>query len=129
MAHLKCVSASENCPHFNFSRPKAVLHLLSSGSRARASSQYGSGYRVACLYCSKCRPVMYSSSLEAISFGGGGSVAGAGREVPMFRTFGGVYWMISCPSLVSSWTRESLPPGTSNVRPARRQAANFFQDG
>src|SRR5262245_28905112 len=101
MAHLKCFSASENCPCFNFNRPNAVLHLLSTGSRASASSQYRTGYRVACLYCSKCRPVTYSSSLDGTSFGGGGSVAGPGREVVVLRTFGAVYWIISCPSRVN----------------------------
>src|SRR5260370_39672175 len=100
MAHLKCVSASENCPRFNFNRPKAVLHLLSRGSRFRASSQYGSGYRVACLYCSECRPVTYSSSLVAMCFGGGGPVAGSRGEVIGFWTFGAVEWMIACPSHV-----------------------------
>src|SRR5579864_2243207 len=117
MAHRKCVSASENCPRFNFNRPKAVLHLLSRESRSRASSQYGSGYRVACLYCSKCRPVTYSSSLEAISFGGGGSVAGSGRAVIVFCfcTLGAVYWIISCPSRVNNWTDESLLQGTSRT--------------
>src|SRR5260370_39983718 len=116
MAHLKCVSASENCPRFNFNRPKAVLHLLSRGSRSRASFQYGAGYRVACLYCSKCRPVTNSSSLEGISSGGGRSDAGSGREVVGFCTFGADLWITSCPSQDNNCNSESLLPPTFRMQ-------------
>ena len=67
--------------------PSALLQRAVERIAAQRLAPVRRGQRVAWRYCSRCRPVMKSSSALAMSAGAGGSVAGGGTS-PFTRGLG-----------------------------------------
>lgn len=93
---------------------RAWLRFESHGKGAQPVAQ---NTHVGCRYCSRCRPIRYSSSQPATSAGAGGSVAGAGTSGGSAGGGAGRYSSSVCPPACTRRVRScGRQPGGSGAR-------------